>query len=128
MGAGAQADGVPVEAGRFGQAQARLGGKQKQGVIAASEPRRPIGRGEDRLDLWPLQEVHLSLVVSFARYCEHALDHRAMCRLLKRHEPKEGADGGQAQVARSDGGAALRFEISQELPDKGGIQIAEQQG
>jgi hypothetical protein len=30
MGAGAETDGVPVEAGQLGQAQARLGGNQQQ--------------------------------------------------------------------------------------------------
>src|SRR5215831_1482112 len=104
------------------------GPRPTKGVIATPEPRRPIGCGENRLDLSPYQEVHLSLVVPLARYCEHALDHRAVCRFLERHKPEEGTDGGQAQVARSDGGAARRFEISQELPDKGGIQIAQRQG
>jgi hypothetical protein len=99
VGAGSEAEGVPVEAGQLGQAQARLGCDQQQGVIAASEPRRPIGLGEDCLDLWPRQEVHLSLVVPLARYREHTLDQRAVSRLLKRREPEEGADGGQAQVA-----------------------------
>src|SRR5215471_194769 len=96
-------------------------------MIAASEPRRPIGRGEDCLDLWPRQEVHLSLFVPLARYREHTLDQRAVSRLLERHESEEGADGGQAQIARPDSGATLRLEISQERTDKGGVQIAERQ-
>src|ERR1700722_457222 len=68
MSAGAKVDGVPVEADQFGEAQARLDRNQQQGVIAAAEPRRPIGRGEDGLDLGARQEVHLSLVVALARY------------------------------------------------------------
>jgi len=105
VGAGAEMDSAPFEPRQLGQAQARLGRDQQQGVIAASEPGRLIGRGEDCLDLWSCQKVHLSLVVPLARYREHALDHRAVCRLLERHEPEEGADGGQAQVTRPDGGA-----------------------
>jgi len=91
----------------------------------ASEPCRPIGRHEDRLDLWARQEMHLSLVVALARYCEDALDEGAVSRLLERHEPEEGADGGQTQVARPDAGAALRLEIVQERADEWRIQIVE---
>jgi hypothetical protein len=51
MSAGTKVDGVPVEADQLGEAQARLDGDQQQGVIAAADPRRPIGRAEDCLDL-----------------------------------------------------------------------------
>lgn len=125
MRAGAEVDGVPVETDQLGEAQARLDRGQQQGVIAAAEPRRPIGRGEDCLDLGARQEVHLSLVVALARYGEHALDHRAVRWLLERHEPEEGADGGQAQVARLGAGTALRLKIDQECTDERCIQVAE---
>jgi hypothetical protein len=78
MCAGAEVDGVPVEADQLGEAQARLVREQQQGVIAPPEPRHPIGRSEDRLDLGARQEVHLSLVVALARYGEHTLDQRAV--------------------------------------------------
>ena len=96
MRAGAEMNGIPVETDQLGEAQARLDRDQQQGVIAATEPRHPIGRGEDCLDLGARQEVHLSLVVALARYGEHALDQPAVRWLLERHEPEEGADGGQA--------------------------------
>jgi hypothetical protein len=113
MSAGAEVDGVSVEADQLGEAQARLGRDQQQGVIAVGEPRRPIGRGENRLDLGSSQEVHLSLVVALARYGEYALDQRAVCGLLERHNPEEGADGGQAQVPCLGAGTALCLEIGQ---------------
>jgi hypothetical protein len=125
MSAGVEVDGVPVEADQLGEAQARLDRDHQQGVIAAAEPRRPIGCGEDCLDLGARQEVHLSLVVALARYGEHALDQRAVRRLLERYEPEEGADGGQAQVASLGAGTALRLKIDQECTDERGIQIAE---
>jgi hypothetical protein len=68
MRAGAEMDGVPVEADQLGEAQACLGCEQQQGVIAVSEPCRAIGRGKDRLDLGPRQEMHLTLVVALAWY------------------------------------------------------------
>jgi hypothetical protein len=83
-------------------------------VIAAAKPRRSIGRGENRLDLGARQEVHLSLVVALARYGEHALDQRTVCRFLEGHEPEEGSDGGQTQVTRLRAGAALYLEIGEE--------------
>ena len=89
MSAGAKVDGVPVEADQLGEAQARLDCDQQQGVIAAAEPRRPIGRGEDCPDLGARQEVHLSLVVALARYGEHALDQRAARWLLERPNRKK---------------------------------------
>src|SRR5580693_8302395 len=124
---GAEVDVVPVEANQFGEAQARLGRNQQQCAITATQPCRPIGRSEDRLDLRACQEVHLSLVVALARYGEYALDQRTVCRLLERHESEEGADGSQAEVTRPGAGTALRLEIAQERTDERRIQIVERQ-
>jgi hypothetical protein len=51
VGTGAGMDGVPVEPDQFGEAQACLSRGQQQRVVAAAEPCRLIGSGEDRLDL-----------------------------------------------------------------------------
>jgi hypothetical protein len=53
MRADTEMDGIPVEADQPGEAQARLGCEQRQGVITASGARRAIGSGKDRLDLRP---------------------------------------------------------------------------
>ena len=100
MSAGAEMDGVPVEADQFGEAQARLNRDQQQGVVAAAEPRRPIGRAEDCLDFGAGQEANLPLVVALARDREHTLDEGAVSGLLEGHEAEEGTDGGQTQVTR----------------------------
>jgi hypothetical protein len=92
-------------------------------MIAASEPCRAIGSGKDRFDLGPRQKMHLTLVVALARYREDSLDQGAVGRLLEGREPKEGSDGGQAQVARPDAGGPLRLEISEERADERHIQI-----
>ena len=52
----------------------------------------------------------------------------AVGRLLERHETKEGADGGQTQVARPDAGAAPHLEIGQERANERRLQIVERQG
>ena len=96
MRAGAEMNGIPVEADQLGEAQACLGREQQQGVIAASEPCRTVGSGKDRLDLGARQEMHLTLVVTLARYREDSLDKGAVGRFLEGGEPKEGADGRQA--------------------------------
>ena len=97
-------------------------------MVAAAEPRRPIGHSKDRFDLGVCQKIHFSLVVSFARYCEHALDKGAVSRLLEGHKPKERADGSQAQVACRDADAAIRLKIAQERADERRVELIERQG
>ena len=63
-----------------------------------------------------------------ARYCENALDMGAVGRLLEGREPEEGADGGQAQVARPYARTPLRLEIIEKRTDERRIQIVERQG
>jgi hypothetical protein len=48
MRAGAEMDGIPVEADQLGQAQAGLGREQQQSIIATSEPCRAIRGSEKR--------------------------------------------------------------------------------
>jgi hypothetical protein len=97
-------------------------------VIAPSEPDCAIGRGKYRLDLGARQEVHLPLVVPLVRYRQNPLDQSAMDWLLKSYETEEGANGGKAQIAGPDAGAALGLEIGQERANEGGLQIFEFQG
>src|SRR5262245_46483716 len=128
MSAGAEMDGVPVEADQLGKAQARLGCKQQQGVVAASKPCRPIGHGKYGLDLCARQEMHLPLGVTLARDREDALNKGTAGRFLERHETKKGADSGQAKVACPDAGAALLLEVFEKRVDERRVQIVEHQG
>jgi len=128
MRAGAEVDGISVEADQLGQAQAGLGRKQQQDMITTSEPCRAMWGGENRFDLGPRQEMHLAFVMTLAWYRQDSLDQGAVSRLLERYEPEEGANGCQAQVARLDAGASLRLEISEERADKRRIEIVEGQG
>jgi hypothetical protein len=128
MRTGTEMNGFSAQADQLGEAQAGLGGEQQQCVIAPAEPRRPIGRSEGGFDLGTRQEIYLTLVVSLARYREHALDEGAVSRLFEGHKPEEGAHGGQAQVACRDAGAALHLEIGQERADERRVQFIEGQG
>src|SRR5438045_1378740 len=78
MRTGIKMNGFSAQANQFGEAQARLGRKQQQCVIAPAEPRRPIGRSKDGFDLGASQEMDLAFVVPLARYCEHVLDDGAV--------------------------------------------------
>ena len=78
MGASAEMDGIPVEADQLGEAQASLGREQQQGVVATSEPCRPIGRRKDRLDLGARREMRLPLVVPLGWYREDLHAHLAL--------------------------------------------------
>ncbi len=128
MRTGAEVDGILVEAYQLGKAQPGLGCKQQQGIIATPEPCRAIWGGENRFDLGPRQEMHLTLVVTLAWDRQDSLDQSAVSRFLERHELEEGANGCQAQVARLDAGASLRLEISKKRADKRRIEIVEGQG
>ncbi len=128
MGTVTKMNGIPVEADQPGEAQACLSREQQQRAIAASEPCRSIRSGKDRFDLGSGQEMQLALVVSLARYREDALDVCAVGRFLEGCEPEEGADGGQAQVARPGAGATFLLDIIKKRADKRRIQIVERQG
>src|SRR5262245_20617370 len=128
VGTGTKMDGVPVEPDQLGEAQSCLGCEQQQCVIAASEPRRAIGRGKYRLDLGARQEMHLALVVALARYRKDPLDKGAASWLLERRITKEGADGGQPQITGPDAGTALLLEVLKKRADETRIQILEDQG
>lgn len=78
MRAGAEMNGVSVEADQLGEGKACLGREKQQVVVAASEPCRAIWHGKDRLDLGSRQEMHLALVV--ASYREDSLDKCAVSR------------------------------------------------
>ena len=97
-------------------------------MITTPKPCRAIWGGENRFDLGPRQEMHLTLVMTLAWYCQDSPDQGAVSRLLERHKPEEGANGCQTQVARLDAGASLRLEISKERADKRRIEIVEGQG
>ena len=128
MGAAAEMDGVSVETGQLGEAQARLGREQQQRVIASSKPCRSIGNGQDCLDLRSGQEMRLTLVVPLAGYRKDALNMRAVGWLLERREPEERAYGGQPQITRPDAGAPVRLEILEKRADELRVQIIERQG
>ncbi len=63
-----------------------------------------------------------------AWYCEDSLGKGTIGRLLEGHEPKEGANGRQAQVACRDAGTPCGLEISKECADEVSIQIIDSQG
>src|SRR5450759_4875933 len=68
-------------------------------MIAASKPGVLVGSGQQGVDFRATQEMDQSSSVSFSGYSEHALDLRGMGRLFVRGVLKEGADGGQPQIA-----------------------------
>ncbi len=84
--------------------------------------------GKDCFDLRARQKMHLTFVVPLARYRENALDMGAVGRLLEGHEAEEGADGGQAQVARPHAHASLRLKFIEKRTDERCVQIIERQG
>src|SRR5262249_49607472 len=97
-------------------------------MIPSSKPCRPVGYGKYGLDLCARQEMHLTLVMAFARDRKDPLDESTAGRLLEGHETKEGADSSKAQVACPNAGAALLLEVFEKLADERRVQIVEHQG
>jgi len=70
--------------GHFRQSQSGLDGSEQKGVVAASQPLRSIRRRQQRLDLWPGQEIHECASLSLVWNRQHSLDDSAVRRRLQR--------------------------------------------
>ena len=52
VGAGAEVEIGAGESDQLGGSQSGLDGEQQEGVVAAADPGRLVGGGEQRVDLW----------------------------------------------------------------------------
>jgi hypothetical protein len=98
---------------------------QEHGVITAPRPGVLIGRGEQRLDFYSAQEADLNARESLIGDGQHALDLGCMGRCLKGGIAKEGADGGESQVASARGNAAAILQVIQECGNQRGVDLLE---
>ena len=125
MSTSPQGDCITVETGQFRQSQPCLNGEQQQSVVAAPHPRCGIRRYKERFDFRSRQELHLTFVVSLAWYGKHPLDLSTICGFLEGDELKEGADCGQAEIARTNADRPAFLDVLQERADQGCIEIAQ---
>ncbi len=107
--------------GHFRQTEPRLRRHQEEGVIAPAEPGVLIGRGEQRLDLWTGEKMHLGACEALAGDGQHTLDLEGMSRRFEGGIPKEGVDGGQPQIPAACAQTSMLLQVIEECHDERGI-------
>ncbi len=63
-------------------------------MISTALPGFCIGRGQERIDFQPGQEIYQRSVVPFSRDSQNALDMIRLSRFLEGHIPEERPEGG----------------------------------
>jgi hypothetical protein len=116
-------DVLASEPDQFRHAQTGLDGDGQQGPIAAADPRRPVGRGEDGRDLRCVEERHEFALVAFAGHREDLLAQQRMSRFSHRDIPKERMNRGQPRIAGPTAVAALLLQVLEKSPDERGPEI-----
>src|SRR5438128_1516224 len=103
-----------VEADELGNAQAGLYGEHQHGAVATAFPPRPVGCLDERGGLSSGEESHDPLLESFGWDGQHSLDDGSVFRMPESAVVKQGANGGQAQIAGSRAVPAVVFEVVEE--------------
>ena len=111
-----------IEIDQLRDAQARLQGEQQNRPISATDPRRLIGGGEQRLHLRPINEVHRPAHIALARHGEDALTVEHMLRLVHGHVAIERPDRGKARVPAAGAVTANLLDMGEEVADERGIE------
>jgi hypothetical protein len=96
-------------------------------VITAAGPGVLIRCGKQGINFRPGKEANLRAHESLAGNGQYPLDLRRMRRRLKGGIAKEGADGGQAQIAATRGDAARALQVIQESSNQWRIDLLERQ-
>ncbi len=123
VGPGSEDHILVAEADQLGDSQTRLDCHQEKRAISSSRPCRCVGRGEQRVDLWPIKELDGSALVAFARHRQNALAEECMGGLAQGHVAEEGTDCGQASVSCACGVAPLGLEVVEELADEARVEV-----
>ena len=100
--AGAEAHVAAGQADQLGGAQPGLDGEQDQRVVAAADPGRLVGGGEQRVDLGFGEERDERLVEALGRDRQDALDRGGVLGVPQRGVAEQRADRGQPRVAGAD--------------------------
>jgi hypothetical protein len=118
---------IAFQPSHFGLAQSRLRCHQKEGVITPAKPGALIGRGEQRLDLWTGEEMHLGPREALAGDSQHALDLSGMFRHFERDISKEGVNGSQPQIPAAGTQTSMLLQMIEKRHDQWGIDRLEGQ-
>lgn len=117
-------DDVPAaEADDLGDTQARLNGERKEGSISRAQPTRGVRCCEQGVDLYLVQKVDRSFLVSFAGHGQDALALMSTGGLAQGDVAEEGVKSCQAGVSRASAVAPFSLQVVEKLCEKGSIQI-----
>ena len=118
---------IACQAAHFRLTEPRLRRHQEKRVIAPSEPSSLIRRSEQCLDLRAREEMNLGSRKALAGDGQHALDLGGMGRRFERSIPKEGVDGGEAQVPAAHTQLPVLLQVIEKANDQGCIDRLEAQ-
>jgi hypothetical protein len=121
----AQAQVGDGERGEFADSQPGLDGQDQQGVIAASEPGRPVWRGEQRVHFGRGEEADQCAVVAFGRDGQHLGDRLGVLGVAQRGVAEQRVDRGQACVAGAYAVASVALEVGEERGDEVGVEVGQ---
>jgi hypothetical protein len=99
----------------------------QQRAVAAPAPRRPIGGGEQGVDLGAFEKLDGPAFVAFAGHGQNALAMQGVGGFAQGDVAEERVDGGQAGIAGARAIVAALFEVFEEGADHGGVQVLDPQ-
>jgi hypothetical protein len=126
-GGWAKADLLAAQGGDFGDPRAAVIHGQQEGVIAAAHPVGPVRCCQQDLHFFPREIADQLFVFPLERDGQHTGRDGDTLGLSQDHEPKEGAQGRQPNVARAHRIAAVVLQVVQKPQHQRGIEIGHPQ-
>src|ERR1035437_2177030 len=112
-----------AEADEFRRSQACLEGNDEDDMVATPGPCGAIGRGQQRIHLLTIQELHRPPHIALARHGQDSLAMKHVRGLAHGHEPEEGPDCGKTDIAAAGAITAFAFDVGEEVAHNGGVYI-----
>jgi hypothetical protein len=105
--------------------QARLYSHQQEGVIPTTGPAALVRHLQQRIDLRPSEERHLTACEALTRNGQNPLYLTRVIRKFESSEAEKGPNCREAEIARSSRDSARLLQILKESGDKWGVNFLE---
>ena len=122
---GAEVRVLAGEAGELRYPQPGLDGEQEQGVVAAAVPGLPVGGGEQRVCFLRGEVADDGALAAPGRDGQDLADGGGVLRCPRGRVAEQGVDRGQPGVPGGAAVSPLFFQVLQELPDQGRVEVGE---
>jgi hypothetical protein len=123
VSAGSSDDIAGAQIEEFRCPQTGLQGQSQKDVVPTPNPSRTIWGGSQSFHFIAIKEVHCSSNMTFARQGKDLLALQHQGWIIHRHEPEEGADGGQPRIPAAGAVSTFAFEICQKVTYHRRVQI-----